>query len=238
MNTDSQPPGTTETAATLVGQLASASGLVRPGISCWDMMTRLPLHPLAVENAYGDPNLLRALAAEGAEFAHRLDVDLVTGAETSGIPLGTAVSLASGLPFAFVRKPGYVGHETGEPLSRGAAVRGRRVLLVDNAVSSGRSVEALVGQLRREHASVAGVFCLVDMRDVAESVIPLARTLPIGAIATYLEVLAAATQQGVLNPVVHDLAVDAITNHWSRDDPRWSLLCPSAGLTHAAAARC
>jgi orotate phosphoribosyltransferase len=101
------------------------------------------------------------------------------------------------------------------------------VLLVDDAVSSGRSVEAFVGQLRREGASVTGVFCLVDMRDVAESVVPLVRTLPIHAIGTYLEVLEAATMQGVLDPLVHALAVDAITNHWNNDDPRWSLLRPA-----------
>ena len=135
-------------AATLVDRLATAPGLVRPGISCWDMRTRLPLHPLAVESAYADPDLLRALAGRGAEFARRLEVDAVVGAETGGIPLAAAISLASGLPFAFVRKPGYVGHETGEPLTRGAPVTGRRVLLVDDAVSSGRSIEGFVGQLR------------------------------------------------------------------------------------------
>jgi orotate phosphoribosyltransferase len=222
-----EPAAAAGTAPTLVARLASAPGLVRPGISCWDMMTRLPLHPLAVENAYADPELLRDLSAVGAEFAHRLDVDVVVGAETGGIPLGTAVSLGSGLPFAFVRKPGYVGHETTEPLSRGADVAGRRVLLVDDAVSSGKAVETFVDQLRRERATVAGVFCLIDMRDVADSVVPLARTLPLRAIGTYLDVLAAATQQGVLDPAVHDLAVDAITNHWKDDDPRWSLLRPA-----------
>ena len=230
----SQAGTTTKTATTLVDRLASAPGLVRPGISCWDMMTRLPLHPLAVENAYGDPHLLRALAAEGAAVARRLDTEVIVGAETGGIPLAAAVSLVSGLPFAFARKPGYVGHEPGEPLSRGAPVADRRVLLVDDAVASGRSVEAFVAELERESAMVAGCFCLVDMRDVADSVVPLVRTLPIQAIGTYLEVLAAATELGILDPAVHDLAVDAITTHWNNDDPRWELLRPAVRVTHAA----
>jgi orotate phosphoribosyltransferase len=198
------------------------------------MKTRLPLHPLAVENAFGDPDLLRAVAAEGAGFAQRLDAEVVAGAETGGIPLATAVSLASGLPFAFVRKPGYVGHEEAEALSRGAEVKDRRVLLVDDAVSSGRAVEAFVGQLQHEGASLDGVFCPLDMRDVADSVVPLARTPPIHAIGTYREVLDAATKQGVLDPLVHVLAVDAITRHCADDDPRWPLLGPAVGLTHAA----
>jgi len=199
-------------------------GLVRPGVSHWDMKTRLPLHPLSVENAYGDPRLLRDLAAPGATFARRLGVDVVVGAETGGIPLAAAVALTGDLPFAFVRKPGYVGHEDHEPRLRGAAVVGRRVLLVDDAVSSGTALEAFADELRNEGAILVGVFTLVDMRDVATSVTPTAATLLIESVATYLDVLAAATDRGVLDPTVHRLAVDALVNRWPDDDPRWSLL--------------
>ena len=218
----------------LVARLATVPGLVRPGISSWDMKTRLPLHPLAVESAYGDPQLLHDIAITGATFAHRLDVDVVVGAETGGIPLAAAVSLAGDLPFAFVRKPGYVGHEEHEPRVRGAAVAGRRVLLVDDAVSSGTAVDEFAGQLRVEGATVVGVFVVVDMREVAASVTPTAAALPVESIATYLQVLAVATDLGVLEPAVHELAVDALVNHWRDDDPRWSLLDrrPS-GASHA-----
>ncbi len=215
---------TVQTVTDLVGRLATVPGLVRPGISSWDMTTRLPLHPLAVESAYGDPRLLHDMAVSGAAFADRLEVEVIVGAETGGIPLAAAVSLAAELPFAFARKPGYVGHEEHEPRVRGAAVAGRRVLLVDDAVSSGHAVEEFVNELRGEGATVVGVFAVVDMRDVAASVTPTAAALPTASIATYLEVLAAATDLGVLEPAVHDLAVDALIHHWSDDDPRWSLL--------------
>jgi orotate phosphoribosyltransferase len=214
--------------ADLVGRLATVPGLVRPGISSWDMKTRLPLHPLSIENAYGDPRLLNALAIPGADFAHRLGVDVVVGAETGGIPIAAAVSLAGDLPFAFVRKPGYVGHEDHEPRVRGADVNGKRVLLVDDAVSSGSAVEAFTNQLRAEGATVVGVFTLVDMRDVAASVSPAAQALPTESIATYLQVLEAATERGVLDPAVHQLAVDALVNMWSDNDPRWSILAQQA----------
>jgi orotate phosphoribosyltransferase len=208
----------------LVARLATVPGLVRAGIAHWDMKTRLPLQPLSNENAYGDPKLLHDLAVPGAAFADRLGVDVVVGAETGGIPLGTAVALTGDLPFAFVRKPGYVGHEDHEPRVRGASVAGRRVLLVDDAVSSGTALEAFADELQSEGANLVGVFTLVDMRDVATSVAPIATTLPIESIATYLEVLAAATEDGVLDPTVHQLAVDALVNHWANDDPRWSQL--------------
>ncbi|GAA1133262.1 phosphoribosyltransferase family protein [Kribbella jejuensis] len=212
----------------LVVRLATVPGLVRPGISHWDMKTRLPLHPLSNENAYGDPRLLKDLAAPGASFARRLGADVVVGAETGGIPLATAVALSGDLPFAFVRKPGYVGHEDHEPRVRGASVAGRRVLLVDDAVSSGKALEAFADELQSEGADLVGVFTLVDMRDVSTSVAPIATTLPIESVATYLEVLEAAADHGVLDPRTHRLAVDALVNHWSNDDPRWAQLSDAA----------
>lgn len=44
-------------------------------------------------------------------------------------------------------------------------------------------MEAFVGQLQREGGVVAGAFCLVHVRDVADSVVPLSRTLPVDAVA-------------------------------------------------------
>ena len=207
----------------LATRLATAPGLVRPGGSRWDG-GRTPIHPLSVENAYADPVLLRDLGARGARFARELDVDVVVGAETGGVPLATAVALEGGLPFAFVRKPGYRGHEPDEPPVRGAEVAGRRVLLVDDAVSSGTAVERFTASLIGAGADVVGVFVLVDMRDVADSVTRVAAALPTESVSTYLEVLRLAAANGVLDPAVHELSVDAIVNRWTEDDPRWDLL--------------
>jgi orotate phosphoribosyltransferase len=208
-------------------RVATAPGLVRAGASRWDD-GRTPIHPLSMESAYADHRLLRDLGARGARFARELGVDVVVGAETAGVPLATAVSLAGGLPFAFVRKPGYKGHETDEPPVRGADVAGKRVLLVDDAVSSGSAVERFAASLASVGAEVVGVFVLVDMREVADHVSPVAAALPTESVTTYLEVLRHAAAQGVLDPVVHDLTVDAMLNRWTDDDPRWDLLPAAA----------
>jgi orotate phosphoribosyltransferase len=144
------------------------------------------------------------------------------------VPLAASIALAAGLPFAFVRKPGYRGHETDEPPVRGADVAGRRVLLVDDAVSSGTAVERFTDSLLRAGAAVVGVFVLVDMRDVAESVTDVAATLPTESVSTYLEVLELATANGLLDQAVHALSVDAVVNRWTEDDPRWDLLPAAA----------
>src|SRR6201999_1991253 len=129
----------------------------------------------------------RDLGTRGARFARDLGVDVVVGAETAGVPLAAAISLAGGLPFAFVRKTGYRGHEKDEPPVRGADVAGRRVLLVDDAVSSGTAVERFTASLRGQGAEVAGVFVLVDMREIAATVTDVAATLPTESVSTYLE---------------------------------------------------
>jgi orotate phosphoribosyltransferase len=211
----------------LAMRLATAPGLVRGGASRWDEV-RTPIHPLSMESAYADPELLRDLGARGARFARELGVDVVVGAETAGVPLAASVSMAAGLPFAFVRKPGYRGHEIDEPPVRGADVAGRRVLLVDDAVSSGASVKRFAATLAGVGAEVVGVFVLVDMRDVADSVSSVAAALPTEAVATYLHVLDLAAGNGLLDSSVHDLTVDALLNHWTDDDPRWDLLPAAA----------
>src|SRR6202042_861368 len=115
--------------------------------------------------------------ASGTRFLQDLSVDVVVGAETAGVPLAASISLAAESPFAFVRKPGYRGHEIDEPPVRGADVKGRRVLLVDDAISSGASVERFTASLASVGAEVVGVFVLVDMREVADTVSPVAAAL-------------------------------------------------------------
>ena len=234
----------------LAARLATAPGLVRAGASCWDH-ARTPIHALSMESAYADPQLLRDLGARGARFAPDIGVEVIVGAETAGVPLAASISLVAELPFAFVRKPGYRGHEIDEPPVRGADVAGRRVLLVDDAISSGTSVERFAASLAGVGAEVVGVFVLVDMRDVAAAVSPVAAALATEAVSTYLEVLELATASGLLDPALHKLTVDAIVNRWTDDDSRWDLLpvtndgplslplrdaCPFVGATPLAGA--
>ena len=96
------------------------------------------------------------------------------------------------------------------------------------AVSSGSSVERFTASLVGQGAEVIGVFVLVDMREVAESVSSVAAALPTESVASYFEVLDLATAHGLLDANVHRLTVDALVNRWSDDDPRWDLLPQAA----------
>jgi orotate phosphoribosyltransferase len=208
---------------TLATRLATAPGLVRVGAGHWDG-DRTPIMPLSVESAYADPELLRDLGAQGARFARALGVDVIVGAETGGVPLAAAVAMEGGLPFAFVRKPGYLGHEPDEPPVRGADVAGKRVLLVDDAIASGAAAERFTASLIGAGAEVVGLFVLVDMREVSDTVTGMASTLPTESVSTYLRILDLAAANGLLEPAIHNLSVDALVNRWTADDPRWDLL--------------
>jgi orotate phosphoribosyltransferase len=102
------------------------------------------------------------------------------------------------------------------------------VLLVDDAVSSGTAVERFTAALAGAGAEVVGVFILVDMREVADTVTEVAAALPTESVSTYLQVLSLAASNGILDPAVHALAIDAIVNRWTEDDPRWDVLATAA----------
>ena len=95
---------------------------------------------------------------------------------------------------------------------------------MDDAISTGTSVERFTASLAGVGAEVVGVFVLVDMRDVAATVSPVAAALATDAVSTYLQVLDLATTNGLLDAALHKLTADAIVNRWTDDDPRWDLL--------------
>ena len=91
------------------------------------------------------------------------------------------------------------------------------------AAPAGRNCTAIVSA-----GKPLGVFVLVDMREVADSVTSVAAALPTESVSTYLQVLDLATANGLLDPAIHELSVDAIVNRWTEDDPRWDLLPQAA----------
>jgi len=89
-----------------------------------------------------------------------------------------------------------------------------------DAISSGTSVERFTASLTGVGAEVVAVFVLVDMRDVADTVSPVATALLTGSVSTYPQVLDLATASGLLDPALKKLTVDAIVNRWTDNDPR------------------
>jgi orotate phosphoribosyltransferase len=106
-----------------------------------------------------DPRLLQRVAEAMVELVPS-DTEVLAGLEMGGIPIATALSRETGLPAAFVRKK---AKEYGTMrLAEGADVGGRRVLVVEDVITSGGQVVISTGDLRDHGAIVDTVVCAID----------------------------------------------------------------------------
>lgn len=86
--------------------------------------------------------------------------EVLAGLEMGGIPVVTALARHTGLPCAFVRKQA-------KPygtcrLAEGADVEGRRVLVVEDVVTSGGQIVLSTADLRTLGAQVDAALCVID----------------------------------------------------------------------------
>ncbi|MFC9530209.1 orotate phosphoribosyltransferase [Streptomyces sp. NPDC056975] len=107
----------------------------------------------------GDPVLLDEIAQRMAPLVPS-DTEVLAGLEMGGIPVVTALGRHTGLPCAFVRKQA-------KPygtcrLAEGAEVGGRRVLVVEDVVTSGGQIVLSTADLRGLGAEVREALCVID----------------------------------------------------------------------------
>ncbi|MFE0772269.1 orotate phosphoribosyltransferase [Streptomyces sp. NPDC058861] len=106
-----------------------------------------------------DPRLLHDVAAALAPLVPE-GTEVVAGVELGGIALVVALSAATGLPAAFVRRrPKDYGSRR---QVEGADVAGRRVVLVDDVVRSGTQAAAVSEILRTAGARAVHALCVLE----------------------------------------------------------------------------
>lgn len=109
-----------------------------------------------------DPALLAAIAERAAGLVPP-ETEVLAGLELGGVPVATALSLRTGLPAVFVRK---AAKEYGtRQLAEGLDVKGRRLLVVEDVITSGGQVATSTGDLRDLGATVTDVLCIVDREE-------------------------------------------------------------------------
>ena len=106
-----------------------------------------------------DPQLLREVAAAAVGLIPP-GTEVLAGLELGGVPVATALSLATGLPAAFVRKEAKQ-YGTAK-LAEGAEIAGRRVLIVEDIVTTGGQVVLSARDLRDRGAKLVGALCVID----------------------------------------------------------------------------
>ena len=87
-------------------------------------------------------------------------VDGLAGLELGGVPLATMLSSETGLPAYFVRKePKRYGTER---VCEGGEVSGKRLLIVEDVVTTGGQIVLSAQDLRTEGATVENAVCVID----------------------------------------------------------------------------
>jgi orotate phosphoribosyltransferase len=106
-----------------------------------------------------DPALLDEIARRMAPLVPA-GTEVLAGLEMGGIPVVTALGRHTGLPCAFVRKQAKAYGTC--RLAEGADVTGRRVLVVEDVVTSGGQVVLSTAELRAMGARVDAALCVID----------------------------------------------------------------------------
>jgi len=107
----------------------------------------------------GDPALLRAIADALVPLVPA-STECLAGLELGGVPLATALSLRTSLPAVFVRK---VAKDYGtRRIAEGGDVAGRRLLIVEDVVTTGGQVVWSCWDLRALGAIVEHAVCVID----------------------------------------------------------------------------
>ncbi len=151
--TDPTFPMTRRMLAEMIGEVAELEGRfrLRSGLTATTYFDKYLFE--------ADPLLLRSIA-EHLRILVPPGTEVLAGLELGGVPVATALSLATDLPAAFVRKEAKA-YGT-EKLAEGAAVEGRRVLVVEDVVTTGGQIVASVADLRERGALIDTALCVVD----------------------------------------------------------------------------
>lgn len=107
---------------------------------------------------YSDPELLSEIADQFVALIP-IGTEILAGPALGGVPLVTAVSLASGLPAVSVR--GSRKAYGTERIVEGCSVRAKQVCIVEDVISTGGAVIDAAHALREEGADVENVLCII-----------------------------------------------------------------------------
>jgi orotate phosphoribosyltransferase len=162
--------------------LAADPALARDLNAAAHLTGRFVLRSGAVSDAYfdkfqfeSDPALLRRIARRMLLLVPA-GTQILAGLELGGVPIATAMALESGLPAVFVRKAAKA-YGTCRAVE-GAQVAGRRVVIVEDVISTGGAIVDGAAQLRAEGGEVIAVVCAL-WRGAGQPNIPALPDVPV-----------------------------------------------------------
>jgi len=149
---------------TLKGMIRNIPDWPKPGVSFKDITTLLR-----------DPLAFRFAVTEMANRFRDSKIDAVVSAEARGFIIGAALAYELGVAFVPVRKKGKLPYETisasyskeyGEDslhMHKDGVLKGERVLLVDDLLATGGTMQASISLVKQLGGSIAGVCFLIEL---------------------------------------------------------------------------
>jgi adenine phosphoribosyltransferase len=122
-----------------------------------------------------DPATLKETVSELAEWVRSKEADVVLGAEARGFWIGSAIAVEAGVGFVPARRPGKLPPETvsasyvleyGEnslELHPELIPNGARVVIHDDVLATGGTVEAIRGLVERLGGVVVGACFIIEL---------------------------------------------------------------------------
>ena len=130
------------------------------------------IHPVTDGVPRMDPGVLQAITELVTDRVDWTNVDLLLGIEAMGLPLTAPLSVSTGIPLVIARKRSYglkgeieIDQSTG--YSKGAMYlndlrEGERIAIVDDVLSTGGTLEAVIEGVRRAKAEVTDVIAVIE----------------------------------------------------------------------------
>jgi adenine phosphoribosyltransferase len=133
------------------------------------------IHPITDGVPRMNPDVLSAITELVVDRVDWSKVDLLLGIEAMGLPLTAPLSMATGIPLVIARKRAYglqgeieidqsTGYSKGEMYLNNIQ-KGERIAILDDVLSTGGTLEAVIEGVRRANAEVTNVVAVVEKGD-------------------------------------------------------------------------
>lgn len=137
------------------------------------------VHPITDGIPEIKPKLLIEVVHEMQDRIEKCgEINKIVTIEAMGIPLATALSLRIKIPFVIIRKRSYglpgeyvVEQKTGYSKSNlyiNGLKKGDKIVIVDDVLSTGGTLKAVLSELKRIGVEIKGVFIAVNKGEVVE----------------------------------------------------------------------
>jgi orotate phosphoribosyltransferase len=144
-----------------------------------------------------------------------ISVDVIGGVEAAGIPHSAALGFAMKKPSVFIRKEAK-DHGTKKRVE-GGDVSGKRVVLVEDLVTTGSSSIAAIEALRAEGAVVTDCLAIISYGFAEAADLFVQHGVMLHATTTFEAVLEVATERGTIDAMGAVLVLD-----WLREPRGWA----------------